>query len=334
MAINKSYLTSSSWYNPLLFRRPLRLFEICDLELCPNIIRAMCQSILTAEWTACLPIIQKTSPAEMAASIILEAIGKLDTRDARISIVDFCSGAGGPVPTIERIVNQKRMERGQQPINFMLTDIKPHIEAWTDAASKSENLTFISQPVDATNPPQVVISNSETGASTPTRIFRLYCLAFHHFDDRLARKVVASTLATADGFAIIELQDRRLSSILLMFLHFFLVLVTGVLWFWRSPVQLLFTYVIPVMPFILAFDGAVSSLRTREFGEVLGLLDSSSSVEMRAGQKLGQASAVVELKDGAEWRFEADRKQHSSPFGYASWITGIRMIVPPRSTGN
>src|ERR1700709_773281 len=119
-----------------------------------------------------------------------------------LKIVDFCSGAGGPVPMIEMMVNEERGKAALKPIEFVMTDIQPHIPAWKEAILGRPSLRYIKDPVDATNPPSVV-----RAGKGQTRVIRTFYLAFHHFNDEMARKVLESTLETADAFVIIELQD-------------------------------------------------------------------------------------------------------------------------------
>ncbi len=147
-------------------------------------------------------MIQRTSPASLAASVILDTLSTYpsDSSSPEIMIVDFASGAGGPTPTIERIVNTERRRRGEKEIVFTLSDIKPHVEAWRRASKKSMWLDYVDSSVDATDPPQEVMSDY-SGKSK--KVFRLYCLAFHHFDDGMAKKVLESTLETSDGFAYV-----------------------------------------------------------------------------------------------------------------------------------
>ena len=292
--------------------------------------------MLTAEWTHRIPLLQRTSPADMASNLLVSALDELDTRtDTHLSVVDFCSGGGGPTPTIEQLVNAKRKASARPPIPFVLSDIHPHLDEWIKACSHSANLSFVPQPVDATNPPPAVISQSSppaTGRESPfhsdTRVFRLYCLAFHHFNDIMARKVLRSTMETSDGFAIIELQDRRLSSLILMMADFFLIFVVSLLWFWKDPLMLLLTYVIPIMPFIMSFDGAVSSLRTRTFQEVLALMDheeSGSTAKIGAVTvEMEDDGVAIEVARRGEWVFKSGRQMHTWPIGYMNWIVGYR----------
>jgi hypothetical protein len=247
----------------------------------------------------------------------------------------------GPVPTIERLLNSSRVNAHQKPVPFLLTDIKPHVDSWMKAAAKSDHLSFIPQKVDATDPPVSVTSTSshapgdtaETRFFSDTRIFRLYCLAFHHFDDQMARKVLQSTFDTADGFAIIELQDRRLGSLLLMVLDLFLILIASIFWFWKYPLHLVFTYLIPILPAIMTFDGLVSSLRTREFGEVMSLVDDvlgGATADRSTIESIERDGQTVHVVRRGGWVFEGSSQMHTWPIGYLNWVVGYK--IPPETT--
>jgi hypothetical protein len=52
--------------------------------------------MLTAAWIHRFPCIQQTSPAELAAEMVLRTLDEVGyDGDSKISVVDFCSGAGG-----------------------------------------------------------------------------------------------------------------------------------------------------------------------------------------------------------------------------------------------
>lgn len=130
--------------------------------------------------------------------------------------MDFCAGAGGPTPFIEKDLNAqlssrkdsstisksngstRRSARSAVPdtgaVQFVLTDLHPHIPDWTEASKRSENLSFVSESVDAANAP------SDLNGKDGKKIFRLYNLAFHHFNDQLGSEILRNTLETADGF--------------------------------------------------------------------------------------------------------------------------------------
>jgi hypothetical protein len=123
-------------------------------------------------------------------------------------------------------------------------------------------------------------------------------------------------MQTADGFAIIELQDRYLSSFALMLGHIPLIYATSIFRYWRDITMLLFVYMIPVVPAINTFDGLVSCLRTRSFREVMSLINA----EVQAKSTTGPEKLAV--KD--DWLFKSAYEMHSWPVGYMNWITGYR----------
>ena len=76
-------------------------------------------------------------------------------------------------------------------------------------------------------------------------------------------------------------------------------------YFWRSPGHLFFTYIIPIIPVVLVFDGIISSLRTRSPKEVQALMK----------------------KCGAEydgWTVKSGHEQHTFPTGYLTWLIAVK----------
>jgi hypothetical protein len=76
-------------------------------------------------------------------------------------------------------------------------------------------------------------------------------------------------------------------------------------YFWRSPGHLFFTYIIPVIPFVLVFDGYVSSLRTRSSREINVLMNDCGAPSDR-------------------WTIMSGHEQHTWPTGYMTWVIGIK----------
>lgn len=71
---------------------------------------------------------------------------------------------------------------------------------------------------------------------------------------------------------IFELQSRTLSSFISCFLFGLFIFLIAPLLYWWAPQILFFVYVIPIVPFVLVFDGIISSVRTRTADEVEVLL--------------------------------------------------------------
>ncbi|KAI9805693.1 MAG: hypothetical protein M1833_005186 [Piccolia ochrophora] len=293
------------------------LFEIDDQAWFPQTLREKVQSCLTLFWTFRLPLLQTSSPAAQVTSVLLHT---LSHSIRQYTFVDYCAGAGGPTPTIERLLNSELTSTasssssstagmrngdapasdGDEPVKFLLTDICPHVEAWEALAKKSDNLGYVAEPVDAAAPGARMLGKE----GRKKKEFRLFSLAFHHFDDALAGEILRSTLEGSDGFGIFELQDRTFSSLLTVTLLGPLLLLLTPFFFWRSPTHLLFTYLLPIVPFVIVFDGYVSSLRTRTTEEVLQLASGNGRIK--------------------GWKIRSGRELHTWPLSYMHWIVGVR----------
>ncbi|KAF2220934.1 hypothetical protein BDZ85DRAFT_22067 [Elsinoe ampelina] len=145
----------------LKFPYRLHLFEWCDLWYVPTTIKHHCQLTFTAQWHHRLPLLQSHPPTHHATHLITQILSNMtDSSTTPYTIIDFCSGAGGPLPAIERTINASRLRSSLPPIQFRLSDLVPNLEAWIPLAAQSEYLSFIPQPVDAVDPPASTISVS------------------------------------------------------------------------------------------------------------------------------------------------------------------------------
>ncbi|KAI3335642.1 hypothetical protein F4824DRAFT_464347 [Ustulina deusta] len=305
----------------------LHLFEIADQSWFPPFLRAYVQTGLTHAWTTCVPLFQSCSPATLVANILRRELGSASV--SSYTYIDFCAGAGGPTPYIEQALNRQLSgtrsdasrpsssssalsyaavvsqgpsqngSRRSEGVKFVLTDLHPHVESWEKAARASPHLTYVSTPVNAAAaPPELIMQNKAEGKG----VFRLFNLAFHHFDDELARAILKNTVETSDGFGIFELQSRTFSSFISCMLFGFFILLIAPLLYWWSPQILFFVYIIPIVPFVLVFDGLISSLRTRTAGEVEVLLRTCGAV------------------DTADWTVHSGSETFLWPCGHLTWI--------------
>ncbi|KAI1826953.1 hypothetical protein F4861DRAFT_536426 [Xylaria intraflava] len=297
----------------------LHLFEIADQPWFPAFLRAYVQTGLTHIWTTCLPLLQACTPATLVANILQR---ELKTSVSSYTYIDFCAGAGGPTPYIEQALNkhlnsQRPPNDQDQPpattsqknghvaggVKFILTDLHPHVESWEKAARKSAHLTFVPTPVDAAAAPPDLIMQNKAGGK---RVFRLFNLAFHHFDDGLARAILKNTVQTSDGFGIFELQSRTISSFVSCTLFGFFIFLIAPLLYWWSPQILFFVYAVPIVPFVLVVDGFVSSLRTRTADEVEVLLRTCGE------------------RNTADWVVRSGSETFLWPCGHLSWIICVK----------
>ncbi|KAI1387706.1 uncharacterized protein F4822DRAFT_407344 [Hypoxylon trugodes] len=338
----------------------MHLWEIDDQPWFPSFLRAYVQTGLTHAWTVHIPILQPSSPATIVADILRRMLG---ASASQRTYIDFCAGAGGPTPSIERALNQRlasspsttngnnvhqvpatassgvvnsesqaasdttpsyaavadpkaksttvldTTEDGDGQVQFVLTDLHPHVESWAAASKQSEHLTYVNHPVDAANAPADLLQQYARKEGSKKGIFRLFNLAFHHFDDNLARAILKNTVETSEGFGIFELQDRTPTGLLTCFIFGFFIFLIAPLLYWWSPVRLFFVYIIPVVPFVLVFDGLISCLRTRTADEVEALLRTCGA------------------PDAENWEVHSGKEQFLWPCGYLNWIVCTKRSV-------
>jgi hypothetical protein len=157
---------------------------------------------LTIGWVNKFPILQSIAPCALATRILSSVLGP---RISDFVYIDFASGSGGPTPYFEKELNTKLREEGKEEVHFVLSDISPHVSAWSTVAKQSDNLSYIPQSVDATDaPPAETLLKGVPGAKGK-KIMRLFSLAFHHFDDELAAQVLQNTVEKSDGFWCLRL---------------------------------------------------------------------------------------------------------------------------------
>ena len=96
----------------LPYSRP-RLLEFHEQTWCPAYIRDPTVAHLSWLWKHRIPPVQPYAPYEVAADVLEDLVRDIESEDARLGVeakdeddrlrvVDFCSGAGGPIPAIER----------------------------------------------------------------------------------------------------------------------------------------------------------------------------------------------------------------------------------------
>jgi len=260
----------------------------------PTSLRACVQNVLAETWNMKLPF-QSTSPASLAASLLIRELGAFLPS---YRFIDFCSGSGGPTPFIERAVNNHLAANKLPPVDFVLTDLYPHIDAWHEITHHNPHITYESRSVDASQAPIELLRRG-----SGKQVMRLFSLAFHHFDDELARKILRDTVETSEGFAIFELQDRSFSSFVADSLLPLGVVLAAPFYAqkWKSLALFVFTWLIPILPLVLFWDGYVSSLRTRDPDEVEVLLRTCGA-------------------DTSEWVMVSGSEVFLWPFGQLNWI--------------
>jgi len=179
------------------------------------------------------------------------------------SIVDICSGSGGPW------LNLSQELRGDAAVyRIWLTDKFPNIAAFENVKAASANrIDFFPSSVDAMK------------VSVELNGFRTMFSSFHHFPPAQARAILQNAVDARQGIGIFEITGRTASAFGMMFLWFLTPFVfTPFIRPFRWS-RLLFTYVLPIIPLVLLFDGLVSCLRTYRTRELRELIEELSANE-------------------------------------------------------
>ena len=160
------------------------------------------------------------------------------------TLLDLCSGAGGPLP-----LAVQSLRKEQKELSVVLSDINPH-QSWHSTETDCP-IQYHPDPVNAMSVP------SDLGDA------RTLFEAFHHFKPKAATAILTDAVKSKKPIAVFEFQRRQLFDSLMPPMPYVLLVSSFLSWLhtpFRWP-KLLATLV-PIIPFVLTFDGIVSTLRT------------------------------------------------------------------------
>jgi hypothetical protein len=226
------------------FRR-IHLVELADLPGCPRALRdGLTDYLRHAEATM--------RPYDGA----LQALRNAFVRSGADRVVDLCAGAGGPwIPLLE-----SWDKLGDAPEEVRLSDFKPSEVAWRRATEASNGrIRAYPGPVDARSVPKELEG------------FRTLFAAFHHFRPDEAEAILRDAVERRQGIAILEPTERSWRAVGLACLSWLFVMLLSPGIRPRSARRLALTYLLPLIPALVTFDGVVSCLRTYtpdELGEM------------------------------------------------------------------
>jgi hypothetical protein len=197
-------------------------------------------------------------------------------------IVDLCSGGGGPWLWLYRLLGVGN-GRG---VEVCLTDKYPNVTAFENARQETDGqITFYRGFVDAASLPRELAG------------FRTIFTSFHHFTPDEAVAILQNAVDDGQGIGVFEAAKRDPLNILLTVLMPLAGFLTAP---FARPVRisrLFWTYIIPVIPFVLLFDGVVSCLRAYSQKE-LSLLAAQVKAEnyvWQIGEQSGGLAPVTFL---------------------------------------
>ncbi|MEP6833962.1 MAG: hypothetical protein ABJB74_11230 [Gemmatimonas sp.] len=253
----------------MLFSRRLHGTELLDIPRCPRVIRDGA--------TDYLQFIIRTGNAygpivPMLASALAER--------GITNVIDLCSGAGGPWPELRQL-----LVNAGAPANLRvtLTDLYPNLNAFTKNQACDPLVTGDSVPLDIE---QHVMHRPG---------LRTLFSSFHHFAPTTAERVLRNVLHTNQPILIAEVTQRSVWPVAFMLLAPLLVWLATPRIRPFSWSRIFFTYVIPVIPFVVCYDGIVSCCRTYSPDDLKALVRSVDDLryEWRLGLVRGRGPLPV-----------------------------------------
>lgn len=208
--------------------------------------------------------------------LILPLVQRALDVSGRTTIVDLCSGGGGPMLALR--------DRLELDGDVLLTDLTPN----THAELGVDGVRVHDEPVDATSVPR-----SLNGLRT---VFN----ALHHFQPDGARAVLQDAMEANEPILVVELSERGIAPLTVGTL--FIPLMVAVMMPFVRPFRpgwLALTYLVPVLPLFIAWDGWVSHWRTYSPEEL-------------------QELVAPLARDGWTWTIQRDRQGPGS----ITWLLG------------
>lgn len=161
-------------------------------------------------------------------------------------VVDLCSGGVGPWLWLYKLL---RMQSGRA-VEICLTDKYPNTEAFENVRQETHGqVTSYAGSADAAKLP--------AGLSG----FRTMFSSFHHFNPADATAILQNAVDNRQGIGIFEAARRHPLTILSTLLMPVAGLVTAPFMRPLRISRLFWTWIVPVIPFVLFFDGVISCLR-------------------------------------------------------------------------
>ena len=232
----------------------IHLFEFEDLKWFPSFLRNYGTDFLQF-------LSNKTKMYKPIIPVIKKGLEKSETNQ----IIDLGSGGGGGL-----IWLNSELKNDISNLKIILTDYYPNISAFKFTKKQADNFEYVEKSVDARDVP------------TDLNGLRTQFLSLHHFRPDDAKLILQNAINSNSSIAIFEAQERSVPSILAMIFSPISVLLTTPFIRPFKLGRIIFTYLIPIVPLFVLWDGVVSSFRTysvKEMNELVSKLEGAENYE-------------------------------------------------------
>lgn len=234
----------------------IQLFEFEDFNWFPDWIRSCMTNLLK--------VLHKMVGTKEVISGLLSDIRK---KHPFSQVVDMGSGSGGIMPEAVQLMNDTNLDA--EPVKLLLTDLHPNTEFVKFINDRNENyLEYSPDPMDASN-----LAQAPKGLKTMIN-------SFHHMPPEKAKQILKSAQDNREPFMIYEIAENKIPLLVWWVLLPISLCILFVMALFMTPFsspitfrQVVFTYLIPVIPIFYAWDGQASMPRTYTFDDINILLD-------------------------------------------------------------
>ena len=233
----------------------IQLFEFEDQKWFPSWLRTCMTNLI-------MVLLRMMGTSEVLSYLVARVLKE----KGLTKIVDLGYGSGGAMPEVLKAL--LKME-GLNQIELVMTDLYPNREAAKKFNGNEEDkISYLETPVDATE-----LHSAPNGLKTMIN-------SFHHMPPKAARKILESAVQNKQPLLIYEMAENKMPTLVwALFLPIGLVILMLMTLFmtpfvkpltWR---QVVFTYLIPIIPICYAWDGQASMPRIYSFDDLDTLLE-------------------------------------------------------------
>lgn len=233
----------------------LELFEFEDFNWLPDYIRTGVTNLIKVFHSL-------VGTKDVLVGVITDCQEKIKFNQ----IIDLGSGSGGPmIEVVDKINMANEVEK---PIKLFLSDKYPNAKTVRRINDlELPNVEYLKHSVDA-----LEMKNSPNGLKT-------MIASFHHMPPSIAKQILSSAEESKEPILIYELAENNIPVMVWWLLLPISLTVLVVMSLIMTPLvrpltinQIVFTYIIPVIPIVYAWDGQASIMRTYTFEDIKALI--------------------------------------------------------------
>ncbi len=227
----------------------IQLFEFEDFHWLPPFIRSSITNLLAL-------LLKMLKTKDVVAALIHDIKKQHDFKQ----IVDLGAGSGGVMIDVIEEINKNN----NTPVNLLLTDLYPNTSVVNNINSLNiKNVHYQKKSLNATD-----FKNAPEGLKTMMN-------SFHHMPPENAKKILKTAQENKQPLLIYEMGENNIPTLLWWLLLPISIIIMVVMVLFMTPFvknltfkQVLFTYLIPIIPFVYAWDGQASLVRMYTFKDI------------------------------------------------------------------